>query len=261
MEFASLGSGSSGNGTLIKSADATVLIDCGFTGKEAEHRLALRHTDPQELDAILLTHEHGDHVQGVSVLARRNNIPVYASSGTFEALARRNNRLVDSVELIHEIRGGIAFDVKSLTVYPIEVPHDVNEPTQYVCRADGIGVGVLTDCGSYTEQMVTHYSELNGLLLEANHDVEMLENGPYPWRLKDRINSAYGHLNNQQSRGFAQAIHHPNLQHLVLGHISEQNNDKALIKDLFDDYPSGTSVSFASQSEGTDWYRVTGGDA
>lgn len=261
MEFASLGSGSSGNGTMIKAGESTVLIDCGFSAKEAEIRLARLHTDPQELDAILVTHEHTDHIRGVSVLARRNNIPVYASPGTFEVLAGRDDPLIKSQELVYEIQSGASFNVKDLTVQAIDVPHDVNEPIQYVCRVNGIGVGVLTDCGSYTDQMVEHFSNLNGLLLETNHDVNMLENGPYPWNLKNRIKSAVGHLNNQQSRDFAQAIFHANLQHLVLGHISQKNNEKALIKDVFDDYPSGTSVSFASPSVGTGWYRVTAGDA
>ncbi len=259
MEFTSLGSGSGGNGTVIRAGNTTLLIDCGFSRKELTVRMSRRGLDIEQLDAILVTHEHGDHLKGVPVVARTHQIPVYASRGTIDAMKHRVSKFESVEELVHEIEPGRTFRVKDINVHPIEVPHDVREPLQFVCRYDGIGVGVLTDCGSYTEQMVAHYSRLNGLLLETNHDSQMLATGPYPEPLKRRVGGDLGHLNNRQSREFAQRIHHINLQQLVLGHISQHNNERSLIEQEFDDFPSGTSVTYATQSGGTEWLSVTAG--
>ena len=261
MEFTSLGSGSGGNCTVIRAGDTTLLIDCGFSRTELKDRLSRRRLDIDQLDAILVTHEHGDHLKGVPIVARMHQVPVYASGGTIDAMRYRITRFETVENLVHEIEPGTAFRVKNVDVHPIDVPHDVREPTQFVCRYDDVGVGVLTDCGSYTERMVAHYSRLNGLLLETNHDSEMLATGPYPERLKRRVGGDFGHLNNRQSREFAQRIHHVNLQQLVLGHISQHNNERSLIEREFDDFPSGTSVTYATQGDGTDWLSVTSGSA
>ena len=259
MEFTSLGSGSGGNCTVIRAGNTTLLIDCGFSRKALTDRLSQRRLDIDDLDAILVTHEHGDHLKGVPVVVRAHQIPVYASRGTIDAMRHRVTKFESVEEFIHEVEPDEPFRVKDMLVYPIDVPHDVREPIQFVCRYNGVGVGVLTDCGSYTEQMVAHYSGCNGLLLETNHDSQMLATGPYPDRLKRRVGGDLGHLNNRQSREFAQRIHHLNLQQLVLGHISQHNNERSLIEREFDDFPSGTSVTFASQSAGTDWLSVTSG--
>ena len=259
MEFTSLGSGSGGNCTVIRAGNTTLLIDCGFSRKELIGRLIRRRLDIDHLDAILVTHEHGDHLKGVPVVARMQQIPVYASRGTIDAMRHRVSKFESVEYLIHEIEPGRTFRVKDMDVHPIDVPHDVREPLQFVCRYDGVGVGVLTDCGSYTEQMVTHYSRLNGLLLETNHDSQMLATGPYPEQLKRRVGGDLGHLNNRQSRQFAELIHHVDLQQLVLGHISQHNNERALIEREFDDFPSGTSVTYATQAGGTDWLSVNSG--
>ena len=259
MEFTSLGSGSGGNCTVIRAGDTTVLIDCGFSRTELKNRLSRRGLDIERLDAILVTHEHGDHLKGVPVVARTHQVPVYASRGTIDAMRHRVTRFETIENLVNEIEPDRIFQVNDVEVHPIDVPHDVREPIQFVCRFNGVGVGVLTDCGSYTEQMVAHYSRLNGLLLETNHDSEMLATGPYPERLKRRVGGDFGHLNNRQSREFAQRIHHVNLQQLVLGHISQHNNLRSLIEREFDDFPSGTSVSYATQAGGTEWLSVTAG--
>ena len=259
MEFTSLGSGSGGNGTVIRAGNTTLLIDCGFSGRELKERLNRRNVDIDELNAILVTHEHGDHLKGVPIVARAHQVPVYASRGTIEAMRQRVTTFESVEGLIHGVEPGTPFRVKDMNVFPIEVPHDVKEPIQFVCRYNGVGIGVLTDCGSYTEQMVAHYSRCNGLLLESNHDSNMLATGPYPERLKKRVGGSLGHLNNRQSREFAQRIHHAELQQLVLGHISQHNNEHSLIEREFDDFPSGTSVTYASQSAGSDWLSVTSG--
>lgn len=244
---------------MIRAGNTTLLIDCGFSRAELKHRLNQRRLDLDQLDAILVTHEHGDHLKGVPTVARMDQVPVFASRGTIDAMRNRVAKFESIERLVHEIEPDNVFRVKDVDVHPIDVPHDVREPTQFVCRYDGVGVGVLTDCGSYTEQMVAHYSQLNGLLLETNHDSEMLATGPYPERLKRRVGGDFGHLNNRQSREFAQRIHHIDLQQLVLGHISQHNNERSLIEREFDDFPSGTSVTYATQSGGTEWLRVTSG--
>ena len=259
MEFTSLGSGSGGNGTVIRAGNTTLLIDCGFSRRALQDRLNERCVAMEQLDAILVTHEHGDHLKGVPIVARLHQIPVYASRGTVDAMRQRISKFESVEYLLNEIEAGVAFRVKDVDVYPIDVPHDVKEPIQFVCRYNGAGVGVLTDCGSYTEEMVTHYSRVNGLLLETNHDSHMLATGPYPARIKQRVAGDFGHLNNRQSREFAQRIHHVNLQQLVLGHISQHNNERGLIEREFDNFPSGTSVTYASQDGGTDWLSVTSG--
>ena len=259
MEFTSLGSGSSGNATVIRTDQTLLLIDCGFSNSEIERRLSHRYVDIENLDAVLVTHEHGDHMRGVDVLARKQKVPVYASRGTIEAILRRSNKPAKLLPMLHEIEANSPFRIKDITVFPIDVPHDVSEPIQYVCRCNGVGVGVLTDCGSFSEAMVSHYASLNGLLLETNHDEDMLRTGPYPEDLKRRVGGQYGHLNNRQSRDFAGRIYHTNLQHLVLGHISLQNNERSLIEREFDDFPSGTAVSFATQADGTEWLGVSSG--
>ena len=256
MEFASLGSGSQGNGTVIRAGDTTLLVDCGFSRPQLEARLNQRDLTIGQLDAILVTHEHEDHRKGVRVVAEHHRIPVYASHGTFEALRRTEKRIDHIEDLIHEIEPGTPFRVKDISVHPIEVPHDAAEPTQYVLRYAGASVGVLTDCGSFTDQMVEHYSGLHAMLLETNHDVDMLENGPYPYFLKSRVGGNHGHLNNGQSRAFADRIAHNGLQHLVFGHISQQNNELQHIERAFDDLQSDAMMTYASQSGGTEWLHV-----
>lgn len=257
MEFASLGSGSKGNGTIIRGGSTTLLIDCGFSRRDLQNRLNGRRLTIDQIDAILLTHEHGDHHRGVGAIVAKHGIPIYASRGTLDAVCDRQPILDDELDRLYAIEAGKPFRVKDITVYPIDVPHDVNEPTQYVCRYADAGVGVLTDCGSYTQNMVDHFGGLHGLLLETNHDVDMLWAGSYPPHLKARISGDRGHLSNRQSRQFADLIHHTNMQHLVLGHISEQNNELELIQREFDDLPSGTAITYASQTHGTEWLSVT----
>ena len=257
MEFTSLGSGSKGNVTVVRAGSTTLLIDCGLSWSEIQNRLEARNLSYSQINAILITHEHGDHHRGVEVVARREQIPIYASSGTLHELYRRNPNVKKLGSLITEISPGVPFRINDIAVHPISVPHDVEEPAQYVCRYQDLGVGVLTDCGSLTEEMVEHFGGLDGLLLETNHDLDMLWNGPYPEQLKARVGGDYGHLSNRQSREFAERIHHVGLQHLVLGHISEQNNALERIMNEFDDLPSGTAITIATQDGGTEWLRVT----
>ena len=253
MELASLGSGSKGNGTVIRSGSSCVLIDCGFSLKETERRLALRGLSGADLTAILVTHEHADHASGVGSLSRRFRIPVYMSHGTL--LTERCSDVYRALCFDSDD----TFDIGDLSVRSVMVPHDARQPCQYVLESDGLRVGILTDIGSITPHVVAAYQGCDHLVLEFNHDVELLMSGPYPPSLKQRVASDLGHLNNQQSADFLKQVDSDQLRSVVIAHVSEQNNSAdriecALVETLghtFDKH------CYATQSEGFDWISLT----
>lgn len=257
MQFTSLGSGSEGNATVIQGGNTTILLDCGYSFVRLEERLNDRGLSADQLDAVLVTHEHSDHCKGVGVLARKLRLPFYASRGTANSVLARDGDNPKLEALIHEIDPDRPFRIGDLSIFPISVPHDASQPTQFVFRYSNVSLGVLTDCGSITSSMVTHYSDLDALLLETNHDLEMLLEGPYPHYLKDRVAGDFGHLNNRQSRSFADEVIGSNMQHLVLGHISQQNNDVGVIKEEFTHLESEVEITYATQSGGTEWITVS----
>ena len=246
--FASLGSGSRGNGTLVALGGSLFLVDCGFPLKQAEARLRRLGVKPGNLSAILVTHEHSDHASGVPDLAYKYALPVYASYGTIKAFG---NELIGRA-----VHGDQPFDVNGVTVTPVIVPHDAREPTQFVLRYEGFKIGVLSDLGCVTPHVIEQYSGCSGLLMESNHDREMLMRGRYPQRLKQRIANDLGHLSNDQARDFLAAIAHSTLK-VVVGHISAENNHADLLRQTFAPFESiVSSLNFATQQEGIDWTHV-----
>lgn len=251
MRFASLGSGSKGNSTLIEAGQTRILVDCGFSLKETLKRLERLSCDPKTINAILVTHEHGDHMGGVDVLARRYQIPVFLTAGTFRAKSLRQE--VD-VAFINDHQ---PFNVGDLDVTPVAVPHDAAEPVQFLLRHQSLCLGVLTDLGHVTPHVIDSFERCDAMILEANHDTRMLAYGSYPPSLKRRVGGAWGHLNNQQSAGFLEQIERSQLQHLVVGHISQQNNDVSHVKDAVAPWVSDLqSVFYACQDNGFDWLSV-----
>lgn len=218
MRFASLGSGSKGNATLVSAGGTLLLIDCGFSVREAERRLAGLGVSADDIDAILVTHEHSDHCAGVARLSRRYQLPVYLTHGTWGS-----GRLA-GCHAVHRINGEQQFSVGDIEVEAIAVPHDAREPCQYRFAHGGTTLGVLTDLGSVTPHVVRRYRGCDGLLLEFNHDLDMLMDGPYPPALKHRVASDWGHLNNRQAADLLREIDCEALRYLVVGHISEKNN-------------------------------------
>src|SRR5262245_24009087 len=192
MRFASLGSGSSGNALLAECGDTRVLLDCGFGVEVVTDRLARFGCDPADLDAILVTHEHGDHAGGVVSLSERFDLPVYLTRGSFSALASEGHALPRRVF----IDPYTPFAVGAIEVRPYTVPHDAREPVQFVLSDGAAKLGVLTDAGHPTRHIVEALSGVDALVLECNHDLDMLLAGPYPRWLKDRIASRLGHLAN-----------------------------------------------------------------
>lgn len=219
MRFVSLGSGSKGNATLVESGGTRVLVDCGFAGREAQRRLADVGVPATELDAILVTHEHGDHVRGVETLATRFGIDVWTTAGTWRQAGGSG---LPGLQLFSGHQGG--FRVGDIRVTPFPVPHDAREPCQFVFECDGLRLGTLTDSGHITSHIRELLQDCDALVLECNHDKEMLRNGPYPPALKARVGGPFGHLSNDQAAELLDAISPTRLRHLLVAHMSGKNN-------------------------------------
>lgn len=249
MRIASLGSGSHGNGTLIDDGETCVLIDLGFTIKETVRRLKRLGKSPTDVHAILVTHEHADHIHGVSPFARKFQLPVYLTPATYDA------RKMGVLPSLHRINCHRPFRIGTLGIEPVPVPHDAREPCQYIVSSNGKKVGVLTDLGHITSYVEQRYAICDALLLECNHDVTMLENGPYPYQLKQRVGGSHGHLNNEQAAGLLEKIELKRLRHLIISHISEKNNlpeiASNVVSRVLKDWTGELHV--ADQENGFDW--------
>lgn len=249
MKFCSIGSGSKGNGTLVQSESALVLIDCGFGLKDSINRLASMGVSANQLDAILVTHEHGDHINGVSRLAKKFNLPVYLTYGTYQC-----NKIHSTVDC-HFIRPDQPFVLKDLEILPVTVPHDASEPCQFVITHKEKKLGILTDLGSISQHVKQAFVDCKALILEANHDYELLMDGNYPPSLKKRVAGEWGHLSNEQAFYFLNN-HIDSLQLLVLAHISQQNNSLEKVKRLFSPFADQFDLHYACQEFGYDWLII-----
>lgn len=250
LAFSSLGSGSKGNGTLVRKGNTCILVDCGFTLKETERRLARLDVAAENIAAIFVTHEHSDHISGVGPLARKYGIPVYLTAGTWHS-----GRIGD-VPCLELISSHGSLQIGELTVAPVAVPHDAREPVQYIFQSEGLTLGVLTDLGSLTQQVTDHYACCDALVLETNHCPLMLEAGPYPPSLKQRVGGDWGHLSNEQSHMFLSTLTRP-LKYLVLAHLSEQNNSPARVQQVLGaQLQKAEQVLFACQHQGFNWLSI-----
>jgi len=228
MRFASLGSGSRGNATVIQHGQTTVLVDCGFGLRASATRLARLALEPTDISAILVTHEHNDHSAGVAMFARKHDVPVYTTRGTIRACENRwSGRKPFEIKRISPQE---SFSIDDLQIDAYPVPHDAFEPCQFVFTEGSRRLGVLSDCGWVTPYMIETLSGCDALLVEANHDPDMLEVGPYPDALKARVGGRLGHLSNAQTAYLLDEADCSRLQHVVLGHLSEQNNTAELAR-------------------------------
>lgn len=254
MRFASLGSGSDGNGLVVESGATRVLVDCGFKLSETLRRLARLGLEPSELTAILVTHEHDDHGGGVARLARRYDLPVYLTYGTLVALGPRSSMMPH----VSVIDAHSPFIIGELEIHPYPVPHDAREPSQFVFCDGDRRLGLLTDTGESTPHIQRMLSGIDALVLECNHDLDLLMNGPYPSSLKRRISGRLGHLDNDTAARIVGVIDCSRLQHFIAAHLSAQNNTPELARAAM----AGALrcepdwVSVATQSEGLDWRQI-----
>jgi phosphoribosyl 1,2-cyclic phosphodiesterase len=252
IRFASLGSGSKGNALLVEAGATRVLVDCGFGPREAARRLARLDVAPESIAAVLVTHEHADHVGGVAAGAARFGWRVHASHGTAAAARQLADRAVCRFD------SHAPFAVGDLEVHPYPVPHDAREPTQFVFSDGARSLGVLTDAGSVTPHILAMLTECAALVLECNHDVQMLARGRYPPPLKQRIAGDYGHLDNQAAAGLLRAIGGTGLMHVVAAHLSEENNTPELARAALADALGCTPdwIGVADQAGGCGWREL-----
>ena len=253
MRFSSLGSGSAGNALLCEVAATRVMLDCGFGLAESVKRLASKGWAAESVTAILVTHEHGDHIGGVARFARKFGTQVIATYGTLSFLADE----VPRAQLV-EIDAATAFAVDDIWVEPFPVPHDAREPSQYVLGDGRSRLGVLTDVGRATPHIKARLSACHALVLECNHDADMLRSGPYPPSLKQRVAGPFGHLENSYAAALLSGLDCTHLQHVLAAHLSLQNNTPELARSALSGalacHPDWIGV--ATQEAGFAWRSV-----
>jgi phosphoribosyl 1,2-cyclic phosphodiesterase len=253
MRFASLGSGSRGNALVVEVKQTRLLLDCGFGIRETAARLSRLDLRPEDLTGILITHEHTDHIGGAVRLARRFELPVWLTHGTFT-----NHALAQTLPDIRLIDGHSAFQADEIEVQPFPVPHDAREPVQYAFSNGSKRLGVLTDTGGSTPHIEAILSGCDALVLECNHDSDMLREGPYPPMLKQRVAGRFGHLDNAMAARLLASLDSSKLQHLIAAHLSEKNNTpelaRAALSGVLNCEPEWIGV--ADQLDGFGWRQI-----
>jgi len=224
MKFCSIASGSSGNCIYVGSDTTNILIDAGISAKRIEEGLNGIDLKTSDIDAIIVTHEHIDHIGGIGVISRRYGIPVYATQGTIRGILGTSSLGKVDASLFHEVKTDSKFTVKDLRINPFRISHDANEPCAFTVSCDHKKIGVATDLGVYNDYIVENLKDSDLVLCESNHDVRMLQVGPYPYPLKQRILSDYGHLSNENCGRMVSQFLHDDIKHIFLGHLSHENN-------------------------------------
>lgn len=255
LRFKSLGSGSTGNATLVEATGlrpTRLLVDCGLGIRQLSVRLAQAGLADGDIDAIFITHEHSDHIGCARQFARRHRVPVWMSRGTQEGIG-----LPDFDGLLHTARDGEAIDLGELQLMPFTVPHDAREPLQLTCTDGASKLGLLTDLGHATAHLLAHLAHCDALLLECNHDSDLLAQSTYPPFLKRRVGGMYGHLSNAAAGEIARSVAHDGLRQLVAAHLSQQNNRPELARQaMLEALGSATEIMVADAGAGTHWLDV-----
>ena len=223
MRFTSLGSGSGGNALVVECGRTRVMMDCGFSVADTKMRLERSGLTPSQVTGIVVTHEHDDHMGGVARFAKRHAIPVYLTRGSAQWLPEDFPAV-----LVRYIESHAPFTIGDLQVEPFPVPHDAREPVQYAFSDGNARLGVATDLGCVTQHVVEKLSGCTALVVETNHDLDMLMAGPYPPSLKHRVAGRFGHLDNGGARHLVEALERSGLRHLIAAHLSKQNNTREL---------------------------------
>lgn len=258
MRLCSIASGSSGNSIYVGNDDTHILVDAGISTKRIVGGLNELMVSPEDLSGILITHEHIDHIGGLGVFLRKYGIPVYATAGTIKGIKNCDKLGEFDRSLLHEIKVDEEFKMNDISVRPFKTSHDAYEPCGYVMNDKKARVAVATDLGVYTQYTIDALSNLDALLLEANHDIRMLEVGTYPYYLKQRILGERGHLSNEASGRLLSKLLHDNFKEVLLGHISKENNYEKL---AYETVKSEVTVSDCKYSGGDFPIGIAGRDA
>ena len=253
MRFTCLGSGSAGNALVVECGRTRLMMDCGFGIAETKERLERVGLGPSDLCGIVVTHEHGDHLGGVAAFAAKHAIAVYLTRGTSQWLPEDFPKA-----LLRIIDSHTSFAVQDLCVEPFPVPHDAREPVQYVFGDGNVRLGVVTDLGCSTHHVAQKLSGCHALVIECNHDLDLLWNGSYPFALKQRVAGRFGHLDNRSAAALVRDLERSSLRHIIAAHLSQQNNTPALavaaLAEALGCEPSWIGV--ASQVDGFAWRDV-----
>ena len=228
-----LASGSRGNSTIVSTSRTRILVDAGISCRETVKRMRAQGEDPRSLSAILITHEHSDHVYGLAVLARKFQVPVFMTGATHQAWARSLRDEAGELPQLARLEffsAGRGFQVGDISITPFTIPHDAADPVGVTLRADGIKVGIATDLGYMPPNVCDQLRGCDILVIESNHDLEMLRGGPYPWSVKQRVGSQTGHLSNDKLAKFLCTEYDGNASYIVLAHLSELNNHPELAR-------------------------------
>ncbi|MBN1879324.1 MBL fold metallo-hydrolase [bacterium] len=259
MNIALLGSGSEGNAVLIADGSSAILVDAGFSGSRLQERLNVTGYSFSDIRALVITHEHSDHVRGAGVLARRLRIPVFATEGTLRGGRSKFGHLPHT----HCLEGGRPIEIAGFQVHPFDISHDAEQPVGFVVEHGSARLGVCTDSGCVTHLMRQRLRLCDALILETNHDSTMLLAGPYPWELKQRIRSRVGHLSNDDAGGLLEELWHPGLSHIFLAHLSRENNLPDLARLAAEDalrragcFNGDTRIHVALQDEVTEMISI-----
>lgn len=251
-----LASGSKGNAIYISGGGATLLIDVGLSGKEIQKRMALRGLDPESIDAIVITHEHTDHIRGAGILSRRFNLPIYINKKTYKA----GEKTIGKAHALEFIDCGKDFFIGDMKIHPFSISHDAVDPSGFVIECMEMKIGVATDLGIANLVVREHLKNAHLLILESNHDpVMLIENDNYPWALKQRVKGRKGHLANEDTRDLLVELVHDRLHHVILAHLSEENNtrEKARASAVQALNGSKIALSIAAQHEPGQVIRIT----
>ena len=253
LYFTSLNSGSNGNCYYVGTQTDAVLIDVGLSCRETEKRMKQLGLNMKTVKAIFVSHEHGDHIKGVSTLANKYSLPVYITSRT----AKQGPRLISHLSKNFKAKEKVI--IGDLQVTPFLKYHDATDPHSFIISSNGITVGVLTDIGTVCEEVVHHFKQCHAVFLEANYDATMLENGKYPIHLKNRIRGGHGHLSNKEALDLFITHRSPNLSHLLLSHLSKENNSPEIVESLFKQYANGITITIAHRHQATEIFTISKG--
>ncbi len=253
LNIASLNSGSNGNCYYVGNNAEAVLIDAGISCRETEKRMMRCGLQMKNLKAVFISHEHGDHISGLEVLSKKYQLPVYITTATL-----KNSRLKLEPHLINSFTAGEAISVGGVSVTAFSKLHDADDPHSFIINCDAVTVGVFTDIGIVCKELIRYFKLCNAAFLEANYDEKMLLEGNYPFHLKKRISGGQGHLSNTQAVELFTTHRPKGLSHLILAHLSKNNNTSQIVQDLFNQYAANTKIIVASRYRETEVYQVNG---